>query len=257
MSEESEGLASLARSLRSRKEGLPPNFNLQKKDLIDVAFKTLDPTPRSFADLGAIWGVDAAYSFYALDAYPIRSAYLVDMDVTEAVRRTSQAYGNLTLITGNFGDPLVCDQIPRVGTLFLFDVLLHQVQPDWDEILALYASKTDSFVIYNPQFLASKKTIRLLDLGLEAYFANVPWGKKHPLARRLIESINLVHDLHPRYQRKWKDVHYIWQWGITNRDLIETVEGLGFSLVYHRNYGRFGDLENFENHAFIFQKQRP
>ena len=255
MSDESAGLSSLAKRLRSRKQGFPLNFDPQKKDLIDVAFKTIDPSPQSFADLGAIWGVDGAYSFYALDTYPIRSAYLVDTDVTDPVRRTSQAYENLTLIAGNFGDPLVRDQIPDVETIFLFDVLLHQVRPDWDEILAFYASKTDSFVIYNPQFIVSEKTIRLLDLGLEAYCENVPWGKKHPLARRLIESINRVYDLDPRYQRKWKDVHYIWQWGITNHDLIETVEGLGFSLVYHRNHGQFGDLENFENHAFIFQKR--
>jgi hypothetical protein len=51
-----------------------------------------------------------------------------------------------------------------------------------------------------------------------------------------------------------RGVPNVWQWGITDRDLLEKVKSLGFSLQYYKNCGQFGGLENFENHAFMFRK---
>ncbi len=48
-------------SARNQYAGLNPN----KLELIDLAFRTLPV--RSFADLGGLWGVDAGYTFYALE----------------------------------------------------------------------------------------------------------------------------------------------------------------------------------------------
>jgi hypothetical protein len=48
------------------------------------------------------------------------------------------------LIEGNFGSPAVAQQLQNVDAILLFDVLLHQVSPDWDEILDLYATRTTS-----------------------------------------------------------------------------------------------------------------
>ena len=51
-----------------------------------------------------------------------------------------------------------------------------------------------------------------------------------------------------------KDIPDVWQWGITNKDLIEKMESLGYKLIFHNNFGQYGNLKNFENHAFIFSK---
>jgi hypothetical protein len=101
-------------------------------------------------------------------------------------------------------------------------VLLHQVAPDWDTILDMYAKNVRALVIYNQQWTGPGNNVRLLDLGEEEYF---------------------------------RDVHHIWQWGITDADLEAKVAGLGFKLLHKKNCGRFGRLPNFENHAFIFARQ--
>jgi hypothetical protein len=44
-------------------------------------------------------------------------------------------------------------------------------------------------------------------------------------------------------------VHNIWQWGITDDDLVEKMQSLGFERVHYENCGRFGTLPNTENHA--------
>lgn len=59
------------------------HLNLDKKDLIDFAF--LQQRFSSFADLGGVWGVDGAYTFYTLDNKKVTAAYLVDTDLTNKV----------------------------------------------------------------------------------------------------------------------------------------------------------------------------
>ena len=55
-----------------------------------------------------------------------------------------------------------------------------------------------------------------------------------------------MHEMHPQHKRPWRDIHNVWQWGITDRDLVSKLEGLGFRMQYYKNCGRFGDLPNFE-----------
>jgi hypothetical protein len=93
--------------------------------------------------------------------------------------------------------------------------------------------------------------VRLLDLGREEYFKNVPRDENHPIYKALFEKMN---EIHPQYKRPWRDIHSVWQWGITDRDLLQTTENLGYKMLYYKNCGRFGSLPNFENHAFVFQK---
>jgi len=236
---------------RAYAAGLPGNFNLDKKRLIDQAFGACTPTPRSFADLGGVWNVDGAYTFYTLERYDVTRAFLADTDFNDAVRRRSLTHDNLKLIQGNFGDPAVAERIGPVDAIFLFDVLLHQVRPDWNEILEMYAKQTACFVIFNQQWTASDRTVRLLDLGREEYFRNVPHAPEHPTYRALFEK---MHEMHPQHGRPWRDIHNVWQWGITDRDLSAVLEKLGFRAVWRKNCGRFGSLPNFENHAFVFRK---
>lgn len=227
-------------------------FNFDKLATLKTAFASLRPAPVTFADLGGVWGVHGAYTFEALDHHPIKAAYLVDTDFTKKVLRKKQRYPNLNLINENFGTRAVPEQLGPVDLILLFDVLLHQVKPDWDELLAMYAPVTRAFVIFNPQFRGSDRTVRLLDLGKEAYFRNVPYRRNNPSYQGLFARLD---ERHPQHDRPWRDIHNIWQWGITDQDLRDQLAQLGFAEIHYRNYGRFGSLENFENHAFIFVKR--
>ncbi len=227
------------------------NFNYDKARAIDYVFSAMNPRARSFADLGGVWNVDAAYTFYILGKYAIHAACLVDTDFSSKVLKKSRRYAHLSVLPANFGDPGVPEQIGPVDVILLFDILLHQVKPDWDEILELYAPFTRAFVIFNPQFTGSESTVRLLDLGESEYFNNIPHDKDSSLYRSLFEN---MYELHPQHHKLWRDIHNVWQWGITNSDLRAELTALGFSEIYHKNCGQFSSLPNFENHAFVFLK---
>jgi hypothetical protein len=233
-------------------EGHPGSFNLDKKELIDFTYRHCHPVPASFADLGGIWNVDGAYTFYTLREYGAKCAFLVDTDFTEASLKEGRSKGSLRFIQGNFGEKSVAEQIGRVDAIFLFDVLLHQVKPDWNEILENYSKRANYFIVYNEQWIGSENTVRLLDLGHDEYFRNVPHAEEHPTYRALFEK---MYEIHPQHKRIWRDIHNVWQWGITDHDLLLTMENLGYKMQFHKNYGRFGSLPNFENHGFVFQKR--
>ncbi len=229
--------------------GYPFRFDYTKKELIDVAFTHLAWTPRSFADLGGVWGIDGAYTFYILRHYPIDRAVLADTDVTDKVREYQKRFDALVLLEGDFGDQRTVERIGQVDAVLLFDVLLHQVEPDWDEVLEMYAARTRCFLIYNQQFIAGTKTVRLPELGKEQYFQHVPMDPASPGYRNLFERPN---EIHPRYNKRYGDVHNVWQWGITDDDMMVVLERLGFRVAFRKNYGQFSSFRSFENHAFVF-----
>jgi hypothetical protein len=212
-------------------------LNRHKIDLIDRAFA--DKKIRTFADLGGIWNVDGLYTFYALAKAGVEKAVLVDTLLTETYNRLRQSVINLVTYTMDFSSTTAASLVGRVDAIFLFDVLLHQAQPDWQEVLKFYASNTSYFLIYNPQW-QGKSSVRLLDLGRTVYFENVPHLSTHPSYRDLEAKRNSTD---------------IWQWGVTNADLIRTLDELGFELFYQEDCGQFGDLKNFRNYAFGFQKR--
>ncbi len=227
------------------------NLAQRKRHLIDFTFYRTRPRPHSVADLGGMWAVDGAYTFYTLDTYDVEKAVLVDTNLLDSVIERAQQYPHLTTLRGNFGEPSVIEQVGAVDVVFLFDILLHQVSPDWDEILDIYAPNARYVAILNQQFTGSKSTVRLLDLGPEEYFKNVP---RDPMDGPYRDLFGKLDEIHPEHNRPWRDVHNIWQWGITDDDLIEKMRGLGFKMQYFINWGRFQSLEHFEHHAFVFQK---
>ncbi len=231
--------------------GLPFRFDYSKKELIDHAFATVIPNAKSFADLGGVWRIDGAYTFYLLDSYTIKSSFLVDTNMTQAVLEAGKKYKNLVLVEDNFGSTAVANTIGVVDAILLFDVLLHQVKPDRDKILEMYSSVTNCFIIYNQQFIASEKTVRLPDLGSEEYFEHVRMDADSVAYRNLFSKPD---EIHPQHNKPWRDVHNVWQWGITDNDLIATMDRLGFRMVYRKNHGMFSNFKSFENHAFIFLK---
>lgn len=229
------------------------NFdNLKKEKIHLIDFLCQNDKIESFADLGGIWGVNGGYTFYGMRHYKIKTAFLVDTDITKEVLNKSKKYNGLTVINANFGNKDVVQKIGKVDAIILFDVLLHQVNPNWDEILEMYSPSAKYFVIYNQQYIASHKTVRLLDLGYEEYFKNVPRKKDYPLYKDVFEK---MYEMHPQHNRIWRDIHNIWQWGIVDGDLLSKMNELGFTLQYYKNCGQFYDLKNFENHAFVFRKK--
>ena len=220
-----------------------PNKLLKAKvNLIQFCFKD-DNSISSFADLGGVWGVEGAYTFYMLSKYDIKEAYLFDTNISEAVFSKSTNYQQLKLYELDFGSDEAVSKISNVNMIFLFDVLLHQVNPDWDEILAKYASKTDYFVIFNQQFDA-EKTVRLLDLGKEEYFRQVPCKPTDTL---------YYSRLFTEQEGEARDVHNIWQWGITDNDLRNVVKKLNFKEI-HFSVGKRWGKSKFTSKGFIFKK---
>jgi hypothetical protein len=234
------------------KEGLPLYFNYGKKELIDYAFNSLNFAMRSIADLGGVWKINGAYTFYALDHYPVKNAIIVDTNLTPKVLKKSSKYPNLILINDNFGSETVLDKINSVDGVLMFDILLHQVKPDWNEILEMYSKISRVILIYNQQYIGAERSIRLLDLGQEEYIRLIPFARSNRLYQDLFSKPD---EIHPEYKRPWRDIHNVWQWGITNHDLYSVMDRLGFELKFHKNYGQFSNLNQFEDHAFIFVKK--
>lgn len=228
------------------------NLNPHKLDLINLTFQKIIPNAISFADLGGTWRVNGGYTFYTIDKYNIKSAFLVDTNINNLILSKTNEYKNLTLVNDNFGENTAIDQLGELDAIFLFDVLLHQVKPDWDEVLKRYSSICNCMVIFNPQFTNSENTLRLTDLGNEEYLENTPYDKDHPTYKSFLEKKNEITHYDPN--RTIKDSHVLWQWGIVDKDLYAKMEDLGFSLQFYQNLGNFPNLNNFENHAFIFKK---
>lgn len=221
-----------------------PRLTQLKKRLIDRTFSRA--SVRSFADLGGVWAVDAGYTFYALEEHPIERAVLVDDDLTPAVLERGRLHPQLEFLEQNFGGPEVPGTVGQVDAVLLFDVLLHQVAPDWNEILAMYAPKTRAFLIVNPQLVTGEATVRLLDLGRERYVSMVPPQRSHD------EIFDHADEINPRRGRANRDVHDIWQWGIVDADLDARMAALGFTLDYFDNDGPFLGLADFENRAYAY-----
>ena len=71
------------------------HLNAEKLGLIDHLGKESFST---FADLGAVWAVDAGYTFYTLESYPIERAVLVDTDLSDAVVAKAPLFPQLQII---------------------------------------------------------------------------------------------------------------------------------------------------------------
>ena len=241
-------LSSFAALPNSKSDPLE-QLNPEKKGLID--FVCLGFNIKSFADLGGVWKVDGGYTFYALQKYQIERAFLVDTDFTNQVLRQASAYPTLKLIEGNFGEEEVARRIGSVDAVIFFDTLLHQVNPDWDRVLEMYAARAGCFLILNQQFTASAKSVRLLDLGEEEYFTNIPHTRDEEPYKSVFER---MFEIDPKHQRIYRDIHNIWQWGITDDDLIGKMTTLGFELLFYKNAGKLFNLKNFESHAFVFKR---
>lgn len=248
-------MGNLGTRVRMTLRGISPRVRVDKIQLIDRAYELCHLGAGSFADLGGVWGVNGAYTFYILRNHRPKSAFLVDTHFNDVVTKKSKSFPNLKLVCGNFGEESVANRVGDVDAVILFDVLLHQVSPDWNVVLRSYAKHTRCFIILNQQWVGSDRTIRLLDLGREEYFKNVPHSPELQVYKDLFDK---MYEMNTDHNRVWRDIHSVWQWGITDASLNRAMTELGFKQVYFRNCGKFrargGTLQNFEDHAFIFQR---
>jgi hypothetical protein len=198
--------------------------------------------------LGGVWKVNAAYTLYSLRKHRVPAGTIVDTDFPALLEQKLSKVPRLRVVHGDFTRPDVIQTVGPVDVAYFFDVLLHQANPSWDQVLTAYSRATSCFVIYNQQYIQGPASIRLTDLPLEQYLAMTPHSGEE-VARYAYAHVN---ELHPVYRKPWRDIHNIFQWAITDQDLRNVMTRLGFHEAYCRNYGRFSDLPAFENHAFIF-----
>lgn len=81
----------------------------------------------------------------------------------------------------------------------------------------MYSGVADIFLVFNQPFINFSKTTRLLDLGREEYFRNVPLAPNEEPYKTYFENLDAIH---PKHGRPYRDIHNIWQWGIVDSDLI-------------------------------------
>ena len=146
-----------------------------------------------------------------------------------------------------FADADTVTEVGQVDAVLLFDVLVGLVAPDWDEVLELYAPVTSCFVIANPQW-EGEATVRLVDLGREAYLQAVPTSQFHT------ELFDHLDEWHTGQQRPYRDAQGIWQWGITDTGLVAKLSELGFSLKREWSLSQPVGTEGFVNKAFVFNR---
>lgn len=210
----------------------------------------------SFASL-EIADAYGQYAFYAIDKPSIKRGVLVDVrawrprdHVLSAIEQAAERPG-MEVIDASFSDSETVTEVGQVDAILLFDVLLRMVDPDWDQVLELYAPATSSFVITNPQWEGGETTLRLIDLGREGYLEAVPpWG----VHRELFDQLD---EWHQGQQRRYRDSSHVWQWGITDADLRAKMEALGFSLEQEWSLDPPPETEGFVNRTFVFTRSKP
>jgi hypothetical protein len=205
---------------------------------------------RSFADLGACWGVHAGYSIEVIKHNQIDRAFAVDMTITDLAKERAKSYPRLFLVKGDLGSEQTLASIPHVDALIMFDLLLHQAAPDWDEFLEMWSRKARVLIIFNQMWKRGDRSLRFVDHGRDWYKENVYYRKD--------DKIDRWFDRHDEVDlktgRRVKDLPHYWQWGITKEDLQGKAESLGFGMEFFQNYGPFKRKKTpwIQNEGFIF-----
>jgi hypothetical protein len=217
---------------------------------IDHAVDELGIESFASLEIGQAYG---QYAFYAIDKPHVETGALINVGprrsgayLLSAMEQAAERPG-MRLVEGGYADPATVEEIGPVDAILLLDVLHRMAEPDWDDLLALYAANTRCFVIANPQWERDEGTVRLTDLGREEFLAAVPpWQSHKELFDHLAEPDGARHR-----HRVPTDV---WQWGITDGDLAAKLEDLGFSLDREWRLKPPPGTDGFANRAFVFRR---
>jgi hypothetical protein len=223
-----------------------------KAGVIDHAVEELGMESFASLEIAEAYG---QFAFYAIDKPSVERGVLIDVrasrprdHVLSAIEQAAERPG-MEVLDSDFADPVTLEEVGKVDAILLFDVLNRMVDPDWDQMLELYAPATSSFVIANPQW-DGDTSVRLIDLGPEKYAEAVPSWEAH---RELFERLD---EWHEGQERLYRDANHVWQWGITDADLRTRMEQLGFTLAREWSLGAPPDTEGFVNKAFVFARSQ-
>ena len=203
----------------------------EKIEALKVAHQRFNP--KTWADMGGVWGVNGGYSQVIWLRYnPDR---VVLCDYRSVTDERLQGCG-VELVQANFLESV--DQIGEVDAMVFFDVLLRQ--QDWKGLLEAYSKAVKLFVVFQP---TSREPIDLTGMDLDQYLGLVPEGTREYV------------------QKCGKDMNAIkgdvgaWQWGISTGELEVAMSDLGFEMAYRRDHGRFMDGLPYHNVATVFAKK--
>jgi hypothetical protein len=204
---------------------------MDSKHLVESKVKLIDNALdryaiKSIIDLGGCWRVNGGYMYHAIKSGKINRAFIVDGNITAPTKEAAKEYPQLTLIQGALGDPDIVKTVGKIGAVIMYDILLHQVNPNWDAFIRLWSSIADYLIIYNQNWTQDEKVIRFIDRDVDWYVKNVP----HSNENRVREWYNKHNEQNVEMDRKWRDVHNFWQFGITRQALRAEVESQGFRI---------------------------
>lgn len=204
-----------------------------KAALIDWAMERFEI--KSMVDLGGCWAVNGGYLLHAARGYGLERGVIVDGIMTQLTKERAKEFPQVELIAGALGAPKIVKKVGKVDAAIMYDILLHQVSPDWNEFLAAYAENVDTLIIFNQNWLGPE-TIRFVDaFPAEEYVKRVP----HTNPAAVAEWYSRHEKRNRELKRPWRDIHYFWQWGITQKDLIGTLWDLGYRIDYLSSYGEY------------------
>lgn len=230
---------------RGAAKAVDPTPLLQPGKLRAIDFAVEQLGVETVSDLGGVWAVAAGYTFYALSRPGVQRAVLVDTGITPTVRQRAADEPRLSLVEADFTRPDIAESVGSVDAVMLFDVLLHQVDPDWDDVLATWAPHTRSFIVVNPTLRDGTSAVRLMNLSQAEYAEHTP--RDH-----IAVPWDALDEIDPRYGKPARDVHEYWQWGIPDRVLQDAMTGLGFERVYYAHYGQWRDVPSFDYVASVY-----
>ena len=228
-----------------------PNYEIKpfKADLIHRAIDKFNIN--TIADIGSCWGVHGGYIFDAINYDHNIKGIIVDGKITDNTKSTAQKYNNIILIEGGLGEDNIINKIGKVDATIMFDILLHQANPDWNIFLKKYLSISRIIIIYNQFIENASNSIRYIENGLNWYLENVP----HHGEQKVREWFH-QHELYNSEQKCLvKNIHNFWQWGITIPDFIELIYKNDFKIDYLCNYGPWNaDYQHIINYGIIITK---
>ncbi len=217
-----------------------------KLDLLCLANDLYNPN--SLCDIGGIWGVDGGYGVYAKTVLGIENVRIVDSHWTDTAKQCCKDSG--VKIVDSFIDTYLNeDKLGNTDCVCLFHFLLHQVSPDWREILRQLSSLVKIVIINNPQWINGKAGFRLTELDSNEYFSLVPHTENEANYKDLY---NAPLEIDPLHKKPRRDLHHFWQWAITNNDLISWMNSLGYDLKYIRPSSVWSHNKHFQDYGFIF-----
>ena len=156
--------------------------------------------------------------------------------MTPLTRERAGAHPRVELVQALLGSQKARDAVGKVDALIMYDILLHQVEPDWDRFLLNWLPHTNALVVFNQNWLKTPRTVRFVDRGLDWYYRNVYVWEDDWNTRERLESWFARHHERDEDGRLERDNHWYWQWGIRPLELVGLLARNGFELVYMKRH---------------------